>query len=123
MVAGYWIPQLVIDAGGQPLLAEAGQHGPLTSLENLLDLDPDLILAMPCGFNLVETRRAIQNLSQHPNWQQLRAVRQQKVFLTDAHQYFNRPGPRIVESLEILGEILHPQAFDFGHAGKGWQPF
>jgi iron complex transport system substrate-binding protein len=54
-------------------------------------------------------------------WQALRAVRGGRVYLTDGNQFFNRPGPRLVESLEILAEVLHPGAFSFGHEGTGWQ--
>ncbi len=56
-----------------------------------------------------------------PEWPRLKAVRDGRVFLTDGNQYFNRPGPRLVESLEILAELLHPEAFRFGHEGTGWQ--
>ena len=56
-----------------------------------------------------------------PTWQQLRAVKKTHVFLTDGNQYFNRPGPRLAESLEILAEVLHPETFRFGHEGRGWE--
>lgn len=58
-----------------------------------------------------------------PGWDRLRAAREGRVFLADGHLFFNRPGPRLVESLEILAEILHPAEFRFGHQGSGWQPF
>jgi iron complex transport system substrate-binding protein len=60
-------------------------------------------------------------LTTRPEWRQLRAVRNSALFLCDGNQYFNRPGPRLVESLEILAEILHPRRFDFGHRGRGWE--
>jgi iron complex transport system substrate-binding protein len=60
-------------------------------------------------------------LTQRPDWPRLRAVRDRRVFLADGNQYFNRPGPRLVESLEILAELLHPNTFHFGHEGSGWQ--
>jgi iron complex transport system substrate-binding protein len=60
-------------------------------------------------------------LTQKPEWSHLRAVRNGRVYLTDGNQYFNRPGPRLVESLEILAEVLHPNVFHFGHEGRGWQ--
>jgi iron complex transport system substrate-binding protein len=60
-------------------------------------------------------------LTSRPEWAGLEAVKEGKVFLGEGNQYFNRPGPRIVESLEILAEILHPELFNFGHQGSGWR--
>ena len=123
MAAGFWVPQLVANAGGQPLFSQAGQHSPSISMDTLVAQDPDLLIMMPCGFDLAETRKAVHAISGNPQWQQLRAVQSGNVFITNAKQYFSRPGPRVVESLEILAEIFHPQVFEFGHAGKGWQRF
>jgi len=75
---------------------------------------------MPCGFSLERTRQEAALLAQQPGWRELRAVREGRVFLADGHQYFNRPGPRLVESLEILAEMLHPDACHYGHEGTGW---
>jgi ABC-type Fe3+-hydroxamate transport system substrate-binding protein len=82
---------------------------------------PDVLLILPCGFDLTRTRNELPILAKRPEWQQLKAVRMGNVFLLDGSQYFNRPGPRLVESLEILAEILHPNTFRFGHEGSGWQ--
>jgi iron complex transport system substrate-binding protein len=60
-------------------------------------------------------------LANRPDWSRLRAVRTSRVFLTDGSQYFNRPGPRLVESLEILAEVIHPELFHFGHENNGWK--
>jgi iron complex transport system substrate-binding protein len=59
-------------------------------------------------------------LTDRAEWKELRAARTGKVFVADGNQYFNRPGPRLVESLEIVAEILHPEAFDYGHRGRAW---
>jgi iron complex transport system substrate-binding protein len=61
-------------------------------------------------------------LMRQPGWADLKAVRSGRVYLADGNQYFNRPGPRLADSLEILAEVLHPDVFRFGHAGTGWQP-
>jgi ABC-type Fe3+-hydroxamate transport system substrate-binding protein len=82
----------------------------------------EVIIIMPCGFDLERTRQESQVLTRHPDWNNLEAVKQGKVFITDGNAYFNRPGPRLVDSLEILAEILHPDGFNFGHQGKAWQP-
>jgi iron complex transport system substrate-binding protein len=76
---------------------------------------------MPCGFDIERTRAEMPALVRQPGWNDLRAVRDGRVFLTDGNQYFNRPGPRLIESAEILAEILHPRDFHFGHQGPGWQ--
>lgn len=121
MSAGNWIPELVELAGGQSLFGVAGQHSPWLSWDELVAADPGVIIIMPCGFDLERTRQEAQQLSQHPQWSSLSAVKSGKVYITDGNSYFNRPGPRLVDSLEILAEILHPETFQFGYRGKGWE--
>ena len=123
MSSGNWIPELVELAGGLSLLGVAGQHSPYLEWETLVKADPEVIIVMPCGFDLERTRKETQALEQHPEWSSLHAVRTGKVFITDGNAYFNRPGPRLVDSLEILAEILHPDSFDFGYRGSGWEDF
>jgi iron complex transport system substrate-binding protein len=77
--------------------------------------DPEVIMVSPCGFPMERSRRELPALSGNPHWNGLRAVRDHKVLLADGNHYFNRPGPRIVESPEILVEILHSELFRFGH--------
>jgi iron complex transport system substrate-binding protein len=121
MADGNWMPELVRIAGGTPALGRTGSHSPWTSLEALAEADPDVVVVLPCGFDLSRTRREIAPLAASPGFRALRAVEAGSVALADGHQYFNRPGPRLVESLEILAEILHPTRFDFGHRGEGWE--
>jgi iron complex transport system substrate-binding protein len=121
MAAGNWMPELVELAGGANLFGLAGKHSPWLSWEQLLAADPDVIVVLPCGYDLVKTRAEMPALTAKPEWSQLSAVQNRRVYLTDGNQFFNRPGPRLVESLEILAEILHPNVFHFGHEGTGWQ--
>jgi len=121
MAAGNWMPELVEMAGGLNLLGAAGKHSPWTSWEELQEKDPDVILILPCGFDIERTRQELPALMHQPGWPNLKAVRERRVYVLDGNQYFNRPGPRLVESLEILSEILHPEVFHFGHEGAGWQ--
>ena len=121
MAAGNWMPELVAMAGGENLFGVAGQHSPWMKFDELAAADPDVILIMPCGFDLERTAAETTALTAQPGWGSLSAVRSDRVFLADGNQYFNRPGPRIVESLEILAEILHPKLFSFGHQGTGWR--
>lgn len=121
MAAGNWVPELVEFAGGKNLFGEAGKHSPWMQWEDLLKRDPAIIVVMPCGFDIARTRKELEPIRSKPEWRKLRAVSSGKVFLTDGNQYFNRPGPRLVDSLEILAEILHPEMFSFEHEGNGWE--
>lgn len=122
MSAGNWMPELIDLAGGTSLFGEAGKHSPWMTFADLVARDPDFIFVLPCGFDIARTRREMPALTGLPGWSTLRAVQNGRVFLLDGNQYFNRPGPRLVESLEILAELLHPEAFSFGHRGTGWEP-
>ncbi|MBW4651426.1 MAG: cobalamin-binding protein [Kastovskya adunca ATA6-11-RM4] len=121
MATGNWIPELVQLAGSNPLFGTAGEHSPYLEWEALLKADPEIIIIMPCGFGLERTRQETKSLENRPDWQTLQAVKNGKVFITDGNAYFNRPGPRLVDSLEILAEIIHPELFDFGYQGTGWE--
>ncbi len=120
MNAGNWMPELVEIAGGTHLFGDPGQHSGYFSMEELAAADPNVIAIMPCGFDIDRARCEMPALRARPEWPQLSAVKHSRVFLTDGNQYFNRPGPRVVESAEILAELLHPEHFDFGHRGTGW---
>ena len=121
MAAGNWMPELVEMAGGVNLFGEAGKHAPWMTWEQLRDRDPEVIVVLPCGFDRERTRRDMPALTRKPGWPDLRAVRDRRVYLADGNQYFNRPGPRLAESLEILAEVLHPGVFHFGQEGTGWE--
>lgn len=121
MAAGNWVPDLVDLAGGLDLFGEAGKHSPWLNWEAVREHDPEVIVVMPCGFDLARTRQEMPALTRKADWSKLRAVESGRVCLADGNQYFNRPGPRLVESLEILAEIIHPGICHFGHEGKGWQ--
>ena len=116
------MPELVQMAGGRCLFGKAGQHSPWMTFDALAAADPDAILLSPCGFGIERTLEDLPVLEAHAGWASLKAVRSGHVFAADGNQFFNRPGPRLVESLEILAEILHPERFDFGHRGTGWVP-
>jgi iron complex transport system substrate-binding protein len=123
MVGANWIPELIKIAGGEPLLSVKGENSSYLYWESLIDVDPEIIVIMPCGFDLERTAQESKILTKHPAWKTLRAVKNDQVFLTDGNAYFNRPGPRLVDSAEILAEIFHPELFDFGYKGTSWKPF
>lgn len=121
MAAGNWIPELISSVGGHSLFGVGGEDSPFMKGEELLEADPERILVMPCGYDLEKTREEMQSLLEWPEWKKLSAVRNGQVFLLEGNQYFNRPGPRIADSLRILAEVLHPEHFEPTMRGRGWE--
>ena len=120
MAVGNWMPELIAMAGGRCLFGQAGMHSPAMQFDELRDADPDVIVLSPCGYGIGRTLGDLPILEAQPGWKALRAVRSGRVYVGDGNQYFNRPGPRLAETLEILAEMLHPHRFRFGHKGAGW---
>ncbi|KZL47800.1 MULTISPECIES: cobalamin-binding protein [Cyanophyceae] len=120
MTAANWIPELVNLAGGQSQFSVIGQPSTTVPWETLLKSNPDIIIFMPCGFDLNRTRQEAKLFIQRPDWQKLHASKSGRVYITDGNAFFNRPGPRLADSLEILAEILHPEIFDYGYKGTAW---
>jgi iron complex transport system substrate-binding protein len=120
MRAGHWTPELIELAGGVDALAGASNGTPLIEWHALTDADPDTIIVAPCGFTIARALEEMPLLEARPEWNALRAVREGRVFVGDGNAYFNRPGPRVAETLETIAELLHPDAFRFGHEGSGW---
>lgn len=125
MAAGNWVPELVALAGGRDVFGKPGAHAPWIDWRDLRAADPEAIVFMPCGFGLDRCGTEASEMTARQEWQDLQAVRSGRIYVTDGNSYFNRPGPRVAESLEILAEILHPEHFHFGHGvpdgGQGWQ--
>ena len=109
MLSGNWVPELVELAGGRHELTTAGAHSPQVAWADLAAYDPDVVVLVPCGFDLARTLAEWEPLRSQPTWSSLRAVRSGRTFAVDGNAYFNRPGPRLVESLEILAHLLHPE--------------
>ncbi len=121
MSASNWIPELVTSAGGKPLFSSTGKPSEILKWEDFVNSNPDIIIFMPCGFDLNRTRTEANSLTQKPEWEKLKAVQNDQVYITDGNSYFNRPGPRLADSLEIVAEIIHPEIFQYGYQGKGWE--
>jgi len=111
MLGGMWMPELITIAGGTPLVTTPGERAPTVSRAELARLDPDVVVVKPCGFPLERTVAEIDALPRVLPWSEWRCVRAGCVFLADGNAYFNRPGPRIVDSLEILAACIHPEIF------------
>jgi iron complex transport system substrate-binding protein len=110
MTAGLWMPELVELAGGIPLLANVAKPGSTLDAGTLEAIDPDIVFVAPCGFAVARTLEEVDVLRARlpSHW---RAVRDKRVYVADGNAFFNRPGPRLVESLEILASVLHPRLF------------
>lgn len=122
MLAGNWMPQLVDLAGGENLLTRLGEHSPYVAWDALAAADPQVLVVTPCGFDLDRSRVEAQVLRKRPEWGQLAAVREGRAFVVDGNAYFNRSGPRLVESLEILAHLLHPDRVPPPHLPHpGWK--
>ena len=121
MAAGNWMPEMIEIAGGKDILGKKGSDSHWITFENIFKSDPDFIIFIPCGFNLKQTKHDVDTLIKGDNiWKKLRAFKNKNFYITDGNQYFNRPGPRLVESIEILSEIIHPNNFNFGHKDSAW---
>jgi iron complex transport system substrate-binding protein len=111
MIGGTWMPELVELAGGTALVTKPGDHAPTSTRDQLAALDPEVVLIKPCGFELARSREELATIRDLLAAMPWTAVRANAVYLADGNAYFNRPGPRIVESLEILAACVHPSEF------------
>lgn len=126
MLAANWTPELLHLAGGYCPLTPVGQHSTYNAWSAVVQFDPEVILLAPCGFDLPRTVAELRPLALWPSWQQLSAVKSGRVFALDGNAYLNRSGPRLVDSLEIMAHLFHPQIFRLPPHGFGtprpWQP-
>ena len=121
MIAGNWIPEMVGLAGGKNILGKSGNDSHWIKFKEIINQNPEIIIFLPCGFNIEKTKEEVKKLlKQNSEWQSLKAVKNKKIFVADGNQFFNRPGPRLIESLEIFAEIINPNLFNFNHKETGW---
>ncbi len=121
MIAGNWIPEMVEIAGGDNVVGKTGKDSCWIKFNEIKKEDPEVIIFLPCGFNIEKTKNELKNfLKENNDWKSLKAFKNKKIFVADGNQFFNRPGPRLIESLEIFAEIIHPNLFNFNHKGIGW---
>ncbi len=124
MAAGNWIPEMVTIAGGRDVLGKSGKNSYWIEFKKIKNYDPDIIIFLPCGFNIKKTKNELNDcIKKDRSWKFLKAFKEKKLFIADGNQFFNRPGPRLIESVEILAEIIHPKVFNFEHKKKGWIKF
>jgi iron complex transport system substrate-binding protein len=110
--AGHWVPQLVEIAAGINGLSKVGEPSRRMKIEEAMQFDPDIIVLMPCGFDISRIRQEYTKLTNNIKWKLLRAVQNNNVYAVDANSYFSKPGPRIITGIEILAKIIHSEAFE-----------
>jgi iron complex transport system substrate-binding protein len=120
--AGLWVPEQIRRAGGWEVLGSDGEPSRGVAWEAVAEVDPEMLLLVPCGMHLVEVLRAWRHTPRPRGWSEIQAVRRGQVFALDASSYFSRPGPRVIDGIELLAEIFDPSAFvDLAPAGS-WVP-
>lgn len=121
VIAGKWIPSLIYNAGGQPLLTEERKGVFEITFDELIASDPDGILFSLEGKTLSETKAIVSALLTNANWQALRAVQKGHVFIADGVRYFHTAGPEIIDTGELIAEILQVNQFYYGMEGEFWE--
>ncbi len=121
MTAGHWTPQLIDYAGGKALLSEAFSKSRYIGLQEIIEANPDGIIIAPCGFDLERTKNELHLLMENPQFKKLKAVEKGHVFIADGNAYFNRSGPRLVDTLEMIAEILQVNQFYYGFENQTWE--
>ncbi len=108
--AGHWVPQMVEYSGGINGISSTSEPSRRMDIDEAVQLDPDIIILMPCGFDIPRAVKEIPILASNEKWKSLRAVKSNNVYVVNANSYFSKPGPRTIVGLEILAKILHPAA-------------
>jgi len=120
MAGGNWMPELIEIAGGHNLFGAAGKHSDWMQWQEVVAADPEVIVVAPCGYGLERCLQELPLLEAKPGWARLDAVKNGRIYFADGNAYFNRPGPRLADSAELLAQMLHTQAGAGQHDGTAW---
>jgi iron complex transport system substrate-binding protein len=110
-VGGHWVPEMVAKAGGEDVLGKAGEPSYRVTAEQIADSNADVIVVMPCGYNVSRTVDGYCAAQIPEIWKALPALRDHRVYAVDANSYFSRPGPRLADGVALLAHLLHPDVF------------
>ena len=111
--AGHWIPEMVEVVGAKNLISKKSEHSRKITLDEIIDTDPDIIILMPCGFDVDRTVKEYkENLLTNTEWSKLRAVKENNIFAVDANSFFSKPSLRTIIGIEILAKIIQPEIFN-----------
>jgi iron complex transport system substrate-binding protein len=119
---GHWVPEMVRIAGGFDKIGREGTDSVRVPWKDVVEWKPEVLVVMPCGFDLEKTVNEAQRLTAYPGWSDLPAVRDRRVYAVDANSYFARPGPRVVEGTELLAHLLHPDLFEWNGPASAFRP-
>lgn len=111
MIAGHWVPEMVEKAGGKMLFAQKAKASQHVTWDEILQVNPDVLILAPCGFTIERTIQEQSLITKRDSFTSLQAYKKNKIFFIDGNSYLTRPGPRIVDGVEIIAEILHPELF------------
>ena len=110
--SGHWVPEMIEMSGGENMITKKGEHSRKMGIEEIENENPDVLILMPCGFDVQRTVSEYEKyLKNDLRWNELRAVKERKVFAVDANSFFSKPSIRVVTGIEILAKILHPDTF------------
>jgi iron complex transport system substrate-binding protein len=121
-VVGHWVPEQIRRAGGWDLLGREGEPAVRTTWSAIRDIEPDMLLLMPCGYHLAETVREFERMRRPPFWSDILAVQRHNVIALDGSAYFSRPGPRVIDGISMLAEIFDPNRFVDLAPPMSWEP-
>ena len=111
--SGHWVPEMIEMSGGENMITKKGEHSRKMGIEEIENENPDVLILMPCGFDVQRTVSEYEKyLKNDPRWNELRAVKERKVFAVDANSFFSKPSIRVITGIEILAKILHPEMFE-----------
>jgi iron complex transport system substrate-binding protein len=116
--AGHWVPQMVEMAGGTNGISSTGDKSRRMEIDEIVKFAPDILVLIPCGFDVKRTVLEYEKLLENKNWSSLKAVKQGQVYAVNSNEYFSKPGPRTVVGLEILAKIIHSDTFRDIHIPK-----
>ncbi len=122
MTVGHWVPEQIRRAGGWDLLGRDGEPSVRTTWRTIRDLEPEMLLVMPCGLGLADAVRELERLRKPAGWADIPAVQRQSVIAVDGSAYFSRPGPRVVDGIAVLAEIFDPGRFIDVSPPMSWVP-
>src|SRR5258708_5465154 len=111
--SGHWVPEMVALAGGLDALGRLGTDSVRISWNQVIEWDPEILIVTPCGFKLGAANEQASQLLTYPGWENLSAARQGRVYAVDANAYFARPGPRVIDGVELLAHLIHPELFNW----------
>jgi iron complex transport system substrate-binding protein len=118
---GHWVPEMVRLAGGRDDLGREGADSARVAWADALGWEPEILIVMPCGFDLEETITHAQRLSTYPRWKDIPAVRSDRVYAVNANAYFARPGPRVVDGTKLLAHLIHPDLFEWAGPARAFE--